>query len=64
MCQGKGHATEAVKALLRYCFEDLRGHRVIAMCKPENPASYRVMEKIGMRREDHFRKGLDRGNNT
>ena len=27
-----------------------------------NPFSYRVMEKIGMKREGHFRKGLYRGN--
>ena len=35
----------------------LRLHQVIATCQPENPASWRVMEKLGMRREGHFRKG-------
>ena len=43
--------------MLRYGFETLRLHRVIATCQPENPASWRVMEKLGMRREGHFRKG-------
>ncbi len=54
--QGKGYATEAAAALLRYAFVDLQAHRVIATCQPENPASYRIMEKIGMRREGYFRQ--------
>lgn len=60
----KGYATEAAHALLQHCFEVLHGHRVIATCQPENPASYRVMEKLGMRREAHFRKCIYRGENT
>lgn len=59
--QGNGYATEAARALLRYGFESLHAHRVIATCQPENPASYRVMEKIGMKREAHFRKCIYRG---
>jgi len=31
-------------------------HRIIATCQPENTSSYRVMEKIGMRREGYFKK--------
>jgi [ribosomal protein S5]-alanine N-acetyltransferase len=61
--QGKGYATEAAKALLQYGFQDFHPHRMIATCQPENPASYRVMEKIGMHREGHFRKCISRGNN-
>jgi [ribosomal protein S5]-alanine N-acetyltransferase len=60
---GKGYATEAARALLKYAFEVLDCHRVIATCQPENPASFRVMEKIGMRREGHFRKCIFRGEN-
>jgi RimJ/RimL family protein N-acetyltransferase len=56
--QGQGYATEAARALLEYAFSTLRRHRVIATCQPENPASWRVMEKLGMRREAHFRQGL------
>ena len=41
----------------------IQSHRVIATCQPENPASYRVMEKIGMHREGHFRKFIYRGEN-
>jgi RimJ/RimL family protein N-acetyltransferase len=56
--QGRGYATEAARALLRQAFESLKCHRVIATCQPENPASWRVMEKLGMRREAHFRRHL------
>ncbi len=58
---GQGYATEAARALLGYGFEELDLHRIIATCQPENPASYRVMEKLGMRREGHFRQCIDRG---
>ena len=53
---GRGYATEAAMALLQYGFETLQLHRIIATCQPENVASRRVMEKLGMRREAHFRK--------
>ncbi len=54
--QGRGYATEAAAALLRHGFGTLGLHRVVATCQPENVASWRVMEKIGLRREAHFRK--------
>jgi RimJ/RimL family protein N-acetyltransferase len=56
--QGRGYATEAAHALLAHAFETLGCHRVIATCQPQNPPSWRVMEKLGMRREAHFRAGL------
>ena len=61
--QGQGYATEAAMALLHYGFEALRLHRIIATCQPENVASWRVMEKLGMRREAHFRKCIRRPDN-
>ncbi len=60
-CQGHGYAPEAAQALLRYAFAELHAHRVVATCQPENRPSYRVMEKIGMRREGHFRQCIYRG---
>ena len=53
---GQGYATEAATALFKYGFETLGLHRIIATCQPENVASWRVMEKLGMHREAHFRK--------
>ena len=46
-----GYATEAVEAALRICFEDLGLRRVTASCFTANTASYRLMERVGMRRE-------------
>ena len=48
---GKGYATEAVEAALRICFDDLGLRRVTASCFAANTASYRLMERVGMRRE-------------
>lgn len=50
--QGRGYATEAVRELLRVCFEDLGLHRVEALCFAANTPSWRLMERLGMRREN------------
>jgi RimJ/RimL family protein N-acetyltransferase len=50
---GRGFATEIVLALLSLAFDDLGLHRVTAGCFAANIASWRVMEKAGMRREQH-----------
>jgi RimJ/RimL family protein N-acetyltransferase len=58
---GHGYATEAVRALLRHCFEDLGVHRVVANCFLDNDTSWRLMERVGMRRELHaVRESLHR----
>ena len=54
--QNQGFATEAAYAILKYAFEELNVHRIISTCQPENVPSWRIMEKIGMRREAHFKK--------
>jgi RimJ/RimL family protein N-acetyltransferase len=48
---GHGYATEAVRELVRYCFHDLGVHRVTASCFVDNETSWRLMERVGMRRE-------------
>lgn len=53
---GHGFATEAAAAVLRLGFEELGLHRMWAGCDPENIGSVRVLEKLGMRREAHFRQ--------
>jgi len=53
---GKGFATEAVRAAIRLCFEELGLRRVLANCFAENTASWRLMERVGMRREAHTLK--------
>jgi [ribosomal protein S5]-alanine N-acetyltransferase len=46
---GKGYATEAAGACLEYGLRKLRIPRIVALVYPENRASVRVLEKIGMR---------------
>jgi RimJ/RimL family protein N-acetyltransferase len=58
---GHGYATEAVRELLRHCFQDLGVRRVIANCFLDNDTSWRLMERVGMRRELHaVRESLHR----
>jgi ribosomal-protein-alanine N-acetyltransferase len=52
----RGYATEAARAMLDFGFEELGLHRVWAQCVPENVASRRVMEKLGMRGEGRLRQ--------
>lgn len=47
---GKGLATEAAAACLRYGFEKLGFREIIALTDLENAASHRVLEKIGFTR--------------
>ena len=49
-----GLGSEFGAELLRFGFEELGIHRIIARCDAANIASYRVMEKLGMRREGLF----------
>ena len=58
---GQGYGTEAVAALLEICFEQLGVRRVTAGCFTDNQPSWRLMERLGMRRESHtLRDGLHR----
>jgi len=58
---GQGYATEAVRELIRVCFEDLGLRRVTATCFADNEPSWRLMERVGMRREQHaVRESLHR----
>ncbi|MNI70272.1 ribosomal-protein-S5-alanine N-acetyltransferase [compost metagenome] len=52
---GKGYATEACQRLLKYVFEELGAHRVMALCNPENAPSWRLLERLLMRREGYFK---------
>lgn len=58
----QGYASEAAQSILRYAFQEMGLHRIIATCQPENIPSYKVMEKLGMRREAHFKKCIPNGN--
>lgn len=56
--QGQGYAIEAAFALLDYAFVTLGVHRVNAECNPENVRSWKLMERLGMRREGEFKQNV------
>ena len=56
--KGLGYATEAVRAVLEYCFEELDFNRVEARYMIGNDASRRVMEKSGLVFEGVKRDGI------
>jgi [ribosomal protein S5]-alanine N-acetyltransferase len=55
---GKGYATEAALAVLGFAFEQLELNRVHAHHMVRNPASGRVLQKIGMRKEGVLRQAV------
>lgn len=55
---GKGYATEAAEAALRFGFETLNLNRVFAHHMTNNPASGAIMRKIGMRYEGTMRQHI------
>ena len=53
----QGYACEACRAIIEYCFA--RGtHRIYAECDPKNTSSIRLLQRLGFRREAHFRKNI------
>lgn len=56
--QGKGYATEAVKAILGYLFHELGMHRVTASVDPRNTPSAAVLTRLCFRQEAHFKKSI------
>ena len=56
--QGCGYATEAVRALVAFGFEQCDLSRISAVCMRENSASLRVMEKCGLKREGLLRSAV------
>jgi ribosomal-protein-alanine N-acetyltransferase len=56
--QGRGLATEAVRAVIGCAFELLELHRVQAAVMPRNAASLRVVEKLGFRHEGRAERYL------
>ena len=53
---GRGLATEAARAALHDALERVGLHRIISIARPENAASLRIMEKLGLKPEGKFEK--------
>lgn len=56
--QGKGYASEAASAVIEEAFREGRARRVIATCNPDNTASWKLLERLNMRREGHLKKNI------
>lgn len=56
--QGKGYASESLKAFTSYCFSNLNVHRLEAKCNPANQKSWKLLERSGFEREGELKKNI------
>ena len=57
---GRGFATEATKAALKFAFEHLKSQKAIVTCHEDNESAYRVAERCGFIREGRLRGEVKR----
>ncbi len=57
-CHGNGYATEALKVIITYLFDTLNKHRIVTSIDPQNSASIALVERLGFRKEAHFRESI------
>jgi RimJ/RimL family protein N-acetyltransferase len=55
---GKGYATESLRAVIDYGFKNMSIHKIIAHCSPRNISSWKLLERVKMRREGKLRKNI------
>lgn len=56
--QRHGYATESAAALMDHAFRVLGARRIVARCNPDNDRSWRLLERVGLRREAHQRQNV------
>ena len=56
--QRQGYAKESARALMADAFRNRGIRRIVARCDPENTASWRLLERLGMRREGCLRRNI------
>lgn len=54
----RGFATEAARTIVAEAFGAWNAHRMVAHCHPDNTPSWRLLERLGFRREGHLRKNV------
>jgi RimJ/RimL family protein N-acetyltransferase len=52
----QGYMSETLPVVLRFAFEELQLHRLVADVDPRNSASIRLLEQLGFRREGYLRE--------
>ena len=55
--QRKGYASEALSAVIENAFRE-GVHRIYAECDPRNTCSWKLLEKVGLEREAHFKQNV------
>lgn len=55
---GKGYATEALKAVMDYLFNELNKHRIIGSIDPKNVSSIELVERLSFKKVAHFKESL------
>lgn len=55
--QRQGFAFEALRAVINDAFAN-GVHRVFAECDPRNTCSWKLLEKVGLEREAHFKQNV------
>ena len=53
-----GYASEALKKTINYLFNKLNKRRIIASIDPRNVKSIEMIERLGFRKEAHFRESI------
>ena len=53
---GQGICTEALTQIVRFGFSELRIHKIVGDNDADNPASGRVLEKAGFKKEGVFKE--------
>ncbi len=56
--QGKGYATEALVEIIGYLFNELNKHRIVTSIDPRNIKSIELVERLGFRKEAHFKESI------
>ena len=54
--QGLGYAVETLRRILNYLFNELNKHRTIASIDPQNKKSIMLVDRLGFRKEGHFKQ--------
>lgn len=57
--QGKGLMYEALESAISFVFSELKLHRVMANCRPENERSHRLLQRLGFEQEGRARSYLN-----
>lgn len=55
---GKGYASEALNAIIKYLFMDLNKQRITCSIDPRNVNSIKMVEALGFRKEAHFKQSI------